>query len=297
MCIAWFERRGSGEERSRGVAFGPRGLALGCECRSAMASIRQWADLSSPTRPPENPADWEAVGQIMDSARRLLVLDEEKLRGLLAESTRKLDGLADPFETDLGVHRWLNTAREEAYSDWLDWIVRQIQMPDLVFQLFQIPLPSHHPEWEHMIPTVEREFVVPGGRLDLVIRYPGRALLVIEVKTNPPGIPALAKQEPYLRWLHQEKREPIRVPILLVVEAPENSHGFDVRLWRDCCQALRHLIPALRNRRGTTVAAMALAFAGAVEQNLLELPAQPLESLAAGRLMNLGGLFDYLEGT
>jgi hypothetical protein len=264
--------------------------------KSAMASVLLWADLISLTRQPATAADWGAVTHIMDSARRLLVVHEENLKRLLAESTRKLDGLADPFETDLGVHRWLNTAREEAYSDWLDWIVRQVQHPRLVFRMFRIPLPPDLAEWQHLIPTVKREVVVPDGRLDLVIRYPGRALLVIEVKTNPPGIPALAKQDFYLRWLNQE-HEPIRVPILLVVERPENSYGFEVLLWRDCCQTLRRLIPALRKKSGTTVAVMALAFVGAVEQNLLELPAQPLESLMAGRLMNLGGLFDYLEGT
>ena len=263
--------------------------------KSAMVSIRQWADLASLTRPPASAANWLAVTRIMDAARRLLVAHEERLRQLLAESAGKLDGLAEPFETDLGVHRWLNTAREEAYSDWLDWIVRQVQHPSLVFQLFRIPLPPDLAEWEHLIPTVQREVVVPDGRLDLVIRYPGRAVFVIEVKTNPPGIPALAKQEPYLRWLDQE-HERIQVPILLVVERPEDSYGFEVLLWRDCCQTLRRLTPVLRKERGTTVAAMALAFAGAVEQNLLELPAQPLKSLTAGRLMNLSGLFDYLEG-
>ncbi len=220
--------------------------------KSAMASIRQWADLLSLPSPPATATDWAAVSKMMDSARRQLVADEEKLKQLLAESTRKLDGLADPFETDLGVHRWLITAREEAYSDWLDWIVRQVQHPRLVFQILQITPPPNLVEWEHSIPIVEREVVVPGGRLDLVIRYPGWALLVIEVKTNPPDIPALVKQEPYLRWLHQE-HEPIRVPILLVVERLENSHGFELRLWRDCCQTLRRLIPVLRRERGTTV--------------------------------------------
>ncbi len=264
--------------------------------KSATASIRQWAHLGSLRRPRARAAEWAAVTQIMESARRLLVVNEEKLKRLFAESERKLDGLAEPFETDLGVHRWLSTAREEAYSDWLDWIVRQVQHPRLVFQLFQIPLPPDLAEWDHLVPTVQREVVVPDGRLDLVIRYSGRALLVIEVKTNAPGSPALAKQEPYVRWLHQE-HEPIRVPILLVAERPENPHGFEVMFWRNFCQTLRRLLPVLRKSKGTTVAAMALAFVGAVEQNLLELPAQPLESLRAGRLVNLGGLFDYLEST
>jgi hypothetical protein len=216
-----------------------------------MASIRQWADLLSLTSPPASATEWAAVSKVMDSARRQLVADEEKLKQLLAESTRKLDGLADPFETDLGVHRWLNTAREEAYSDWFGWILRQVQHPRLVFQILQITPPPDLVEWGHSIPIVEREVVVPGGRLDLVIRYPGRALLVIEVKTNPPDFPALAKQEPYLHWMRHEP-EPMRVPILLAVDCPEDPHGFGVLLWRDCCQTLRRLIQVLRKACGFT---------------------------------------------
>ena len=41
--------------------------------------------------------------------------------------------------------------------------------------------------------------------------------------------------------------------------------------------------------------AMILAFVGAVEQNLLELPARPVESLKAGHLINVAETLLYLE--
>jgi len=40
---------------------------------------------------------------------------------------------------------------------------------------------------------------------------------------------------------------------------------------------------------------MILAFVGAVEQNLLELPARPVESLKAGHLINVAETLLYLE--
>jgi hypothetical protein len=61
----------------------------------------------------------------------------------------------------------------------------------LVFRLFQVQPPADLAEWGNLPPEViQREAPVPkrrkgkSGRLDLVVRYNGRALLVVEVKTT-----------------------------------------------------------------------------------------------------------------
>jgi hypothetical protein len=48
---------------------------------------------------------------------------------------------------DFGVHRWLRASREEAYSDWLEWIVRQLETGPDVFSFFGLTVPSRSAEW------------------------------------------------------------------------------------------------------------------------------------------------------
>lgn len=55
-----------------------------------------------------------------------LRLEAERLRRVLRESNRRLRPLFDPLNSDFGLLRWLASGREEAYSDWLEWILEQI---------------------------------------------------------------------------------------------------------------------------------------------------------------------------
>ena len=97
--------------------------------------------------------------------------------------------MEDPLDVDLGVHRWLKDGREEAYSDWLELVIRQILEklgPKQVFELFGFGAAEailECDEWEF-----QREYCVPyghtdqEGRLDLVIRFGDKAIIVVEVK-------------------------------------------------------------------------------------------------------------------
>ena len=228
----------------------------------ATGLLRQWAELGGADIPAaiRNPCDWAPVQQVVGAARRLLIFDQMKLEALLEKSNSRLEPLADPFEVDLGVHLWLSGKREEVYSDWLEWIVRQVQKPELVFRLFQVQPPADLAEWPNLPPEViQREAPVPkgregkSGRLDLVVRYKGRALLVVEVKTtvSEPG----EKEKGYFVWMKEEP-EPSKFPVFLAIDSQDVIPGdFQILRWRDVCQVLRRLVPEVQKEKGVIAGA------------------------------------------
>src|SRR4051812_41890360 len=111
---------------------------------TATRLLGTWA-ASRPARQVRRPlhkGSWEAVKKLIAVAQAKQAVDAQRLRALLEESNKLLDPLADPLTLDLGLHRWLAGEREEAYSDWLQWVVQQLGRPDRVFRLFSLPLPS-----------------------------------------------------------------------------------------------------------------------------------------------------------
>jgi hypothetical protein len=58
---------------------------------------------------------------------------------------------------------------------------------------------------------------------------------------------------------------------------------------------LRRVIPKLCHERRIVTAAMILAFAGAIEQNLCGLPAQPLDLLKHGVVLNADRVVSYVH--
>ncbi len=209
------------------------------------------------------------------AARQLFETQAEVIRSRLAESTKRLAPLADPLAMDFGLHRWLAADREEAYSDWLQWILQQIQAPADVFRLLGVPPPEDLQEWRSAPPMVGRELPVPEGhvdqtgRLDLLVRYERRALFVLEVKKTDADQADTRKQTGYKRWL-EDQPEPYKYPILIAVDAEEEIYeGFRLLRWSDLCIGLRHLAGRLATEGQLVVAALTLALTGAVEQNLL----------------------------
>lgn len=70
---------------------------------------------------------------------------------------------------------------------------------------------------------------------------------------------------------------------------------FQARLWKDLAKRLRRAVPQICRIGKVVQAAMLLAFAGAIEQNLCEFPAPPLDLMRQGALINPDPLIEYLR--
>jgi hypothetical protein len=281
-------------------------------------TLEEWAELGRelPWARLTPPLDWGAVTEIIAAARPTMEYHAERLRDLIKKSNRILSPLADPLCIDFGVHRFLASRNEMAYSDWLAWIVEKLRDPKLVFQLFDIDngmairaCTSVDPEVVNLGPTVKREHSIPyddddhSGRLDLLICYPGKAAIIVEVKVGGAEQADKNKQIKYWRWLRKRLQERHKHAVLLVTEAEKKSyHHFDVVLWSDLCIRLREMARKMLRRRQTNgsgsskvEAAMILAFVGAGEQNLLEMSSDLVEMTVKRRNSNMTAYIpDYL---
>lgn len=224
---------------------------------------------------PRRSCTWEAVKQMLGGAAEDSKRVESQICDLLNRSDAALSPMSDPLRAGLGLNRWLRSDREEAYSDWLAWIFEQLGSRDVVALL-----PIDDPEIaDHCVRTtlrIDREYVIPDGRLDLVLRFGQQAVLVVEVKLSSAESAQTAKQKHYGEWLKEHlARYKIR-PVLLVVEAADTDYeGFQPFRWAELCFGLRRMLPDLSHRIGLVKAAMVAAFIGAVEENLLLLAIPP----------------------
>jgi hypothetical protein len=246
----------------------------------------------------------KSVGQTVswNPARRLLLAAERvgrestgRLKELLEEASKCFSPLEDPFMTNFGVHRRLAKDREEGYSDWLHWIIEQVEDPKLVFGLFGIAQADVIARCSGFQCAVKREVSIPEGRLDLVVSYGQEALIVVEIKVTSAEYADTAKQDSYSAWLKRQDKYKFRRAVLICVDAEEKVYeGFDVVLWADACVNLRRIIPLLVRRSKVVSAAMSLAFVGAVEQNLLELSSVK-NVLTNARYLEIPRLVSHLE--
>jgi hypothetical protein len=237
--------------------------------------MQKWAALGATVeglygRPVDS---WEPIRPLVAAAKAYFQEAGATLRSLVERSSRQLQPLGEPLQVDLGLHRWLAEEREEAYSDWLQWVVEQIREPRAVCQLFDISPPANVARWDGLAPQTWREYYVlrghveREGRLDLFIRYGEHMLIVVELKKGAIDAADLEKQLGYSESLQRLGA----VKILLGVEGSTGSipGGFKFVPWSRVCIELRRLVPDLSKDRGLVVGAMVLAFVAAVEQNLM----------------------------
>jgi hypothetical protein len=221
------------------------------------------------------PADWAAVRSLINAVESYSQAHREELRRLLHQSDAKLNPLCDPLAANLGLNRWLAAEREEAYSDWLAWVLQQLT-PAQLLSLFdiQLNLQSLDPL---LAPIVRREVRILDGcrRLDIEVAFGHDMLLVIEVKIVPEQESDTRKNKEYKRWIDSQKYKN-KKQVLLAREISYKYRealpgGFAPVLWDDFCIRLRRMLmdPNFRAGKGLTITALMVAFIGAVEEILL----------------------------
>jgi hypothetical protein len=167
--------------------------------------LKKWMQLGAPLRfnRRARSLDWEPAQCLSTAAEPVLRANSHRLKLLLEESNRILSPLADPLLTDYGVHRWLSGSREEAYSDWLAWILKQVKDPRLVLRVLDIDDPVAETSLRGITLDPDREMYAaeghPGhtGRTDLRIVVRGKLLIEVEVKLNSADVSDVAKNAGY----------------------------------------------------------------------------------------------------
>lgn len=239
----------------------------------------------------------------MEVASQKLAVDAERLRECLTQTRERLAPLEDPFDTDFGLHRWLEEDREEAYSDWLQWVVRQARSPADVFRLFNLgALPEDVAGCKAF--EVRRECCIPSGhedragRLDLVIHFEDKAIVVVEVKKGDADEADTRKQSGYNQWLKEQNYPDKRkYSVLLAVEADHDTYeDFRFVSCASLSVEMRRLAVELCREKRVTTAAMVLAFVAAVEQNLLGFSAGLVQAVCQGQTVLFNAaVVDHLE--
>ena len=215
---------------------------------------------------------WEKLAPLVSASRKLSDSLRKKTERLLEQSNARLSPLQDPLSLDFSSHRWFAGKREENYSDWLSWIIEQLGDAKLVFRLLKIEAPSLAEKCWGVKPEVRREYPVEeghddqSGRLDILIRYSPEALIAVEVKIDDTDY---TKNEGYYKSVENLFGKETKYYKLLVIDA-EYDGSFKVIKWKDVCLELRRMVSD-KSVKEPLLCALMLAFAGAVEQNLLEL--------------------------
>jgi hypothetical protein len=225
-------------------------------------------------------SSWATVRPLIDLAHDIALPENDALRLVLIQSSAALQPLHDPLLTDFGLHRWLGGQREEAYSDWFAWILEQLTTQDVV-SLLRMENYDVVSGATLRSPVSEREvWVLEGtvgrtGRVDILLRLSRTVLLLLELKLGPPS--AEEKQQGYL-----QSSGAFRPGILIAraMDSEAEEAGFIVRSWAGICSRLRQIAARIvLEKEKQVLAALVLAFAGAVEQNILDFNAASLRSI------------------
>jgi hypothetical protein len=226
---------------------------------------------------------WAPVQRMIQAAQNSMRLEGKKLRDLLERSNQRLAPLADPLFVDFAAHRWLQHQREEAYSDWLAWILEQLSTPEQIHRVFGLAS-ARQSRFDSPV-IVGREIKVDegheghSGRIDLVVKSGEHTVLVIEVKKTEADTAVTTKGAGYSRSL------PAGIPRVLLALSGElevYEGEFKLVTWGQVFLALRGMVRELCQENTVIQAAMILAFVGAVEENLLGFPTKKIHRLMKG---------------
>jgi len=144
--------------------------------------LRVWASLGTPG------VSWNPVAKMVRAAEVQAERLESRLIELLENSDEVLSriSLCEPLFADAGLNRWLTEDREEAYSDWLEWILGQLQLLQggaaNILSVLGIADSDIVAGCESREFKIVREYYMQWGRLDLLLTIDDFLILVIEVK-------------------------------------------------------------------------------------------------------------------
>ena len=220
------------------------------------------------------PLDWGAVEKMIGAAQPILELEARRLCDLVKKSNRLLRPLTEPLCTDFSANRFWRHSNEMAYSNWLAWIADQLGATDVIFRLFGLDGTDSEGRREGGVLKAEREHEIRGGRLDICITRGDCPIAVVEVKLERAERAELRSLGIYRKWAERKLGPSARGRlVLLAVDGERTDYdGFRLLRWRDLCLRLRNVSPSLIRHNRLTLAAIVLAFVGAVEQNLLGFP-------------------------
>ena len=228
--------------------------------------------------PPHRPRDVRdagVLGEIIAAYDRLSTAEGKRIESLFSESSKILN-MADPLKVDLGVHEWLKGRKEENYSAWLAWCLRQLR-PSEVLEVLRLEVPDQVDE-QPDYPAAWCEYPVSAGevgktgRLDILLEVTSAKIVVLEVKTGSADAARVLKHEGYVASLEKLFPDAERFFVLVATDGSQSEyHGFQLLPWRNVTLSLRRRIPAVRERVGIVQAAMVAGFVGAVERNILGL--------------------------
>ena len=256
----------------------PDGYQSGARQHGAI--LRRWASVSQSGRR-STPEVFAALKHLIDIAGRRVTLDHSRLSSVLDRCQRALNPLSEPFVDDYGTHRWLRGDREEAYSDWLAWILERLGTGNRILAV--LGAPRTEASWGNLEARVVREYIVEAGhvdqagRVDIQLTFEDQAVIWIEVKVTSADVADMEKNAGYsssqaIRCEPHKARFAIATRGLLGV-----YDGFEFRSWLTICTGLRSAAIEFRDEGAVSAAAMTLAFVGAVEQNLLGFPVRLLK--------------------
>ena len=201
-----------------------------------------------------------------------------RLAAAIEESSRHFTPLKEPLaELDFTEHRWVAAHREEAYTDWLAWVVSILSVPQILRVFGVRDKKFLHACGDATEVRVSRETAVPfghdgcRGRLDLDIDLGGAARLIVEVKVSDADVADTGKHIGYRRSLEHSARVPYVCILLAKNTSDQDYDGFTPRSWRAASLALRAIAVDLVSGQRMSEAVMVLALVAAAEQNLLGL--------------------------
>lgn len=255
-----------------------------------VTTLRHWASLGRSLRqqvedgtsPPRRRFS-DTFAKLIAQVRSLRDAEFTELGEVSRRSRERLSPLGEPLEHDLGINRWLASAREEAYSDWLAWLLSRMTIEELAWVLRLPQLLNLGLEVSGKAVRADREVWVQQGhegrrgRLDVILRVHDHAIVVVEVKRGTTDEADIEKQVGYVRSIEANRAFAgmTKIYILLVTASDKDEEcGFAVRQYDKLCRNLRRLAKVWIAQERLFPATIMLALTASIETNLLRMSLQ-----------------------